>query len=377
MPELHKLTPTLGVLQDRGSTVALVTDGRMSGASGKVPAAIHVTPEALCGGPIARAARRRPRPPRHDRRHARGAGRRGRVERARARDGGPGRAPFGTRARAVRALPRRGRPGRRRRQHLRRPVMSEAMAKRQQALAHTLGLGPVVAVVVIERLADAVPMARALVAGGVRAIEVTLRTPVALDAMRAIAAEVEGAHVGAGTVITPADFAAAERAGARFAVSPGATATLVAAARGLRAAVVARRRDRLRSDGGAGTRPSPSSSCSPPKPRAARPCCAAPRPLAGPALLSHRRHHPGQRRQLPRAAQRRLRRRLLAHPGRPHGRRRLAPHRGPGPRGQCLAPVSRFAGARPVVGAASARAGPIARRARSYKAGSEERALRA
>jgi 2-dehydro-3-deoxyphosphogluconate aldolase/(4S)-4-hydroxy-2-oxoglutarate aldolase len=108
--------------------------------------------------------------------------------------------------------------------------MSEAMAARQQALRHTLGLGPVVAVVVIERLADAVPMARALVAGGVLAIEVTLRTPVALEAMRAIGAEVEGAHVGAGTVITPADLAAAERAGARFAVSPGATATLVAAA---------------------------------------------------------------------------------------------------------------------------------------------------
>ena len=54
MPELHKLTPSLGVLQDRGYKVALVTDGRMSGASGKVPAAIHVTPEALDGGPIAR-----------------------------------------------------------------------------------------------------------------------------------------------------------------------------------------------------------------------------------------------------------------------------------------------------------------------------------
>lgn len=54
MPELHKLTPTLGVLQDRGFRVALVTDGRMSGASGKVPSAIHVTPEALAGGPIAR-----------------------------------------------------------------------------------------------------------------------------------------------------------------------------------------------------------------------------------------------------------------------------------------------------------------------------------
>jgi phosphogluconate dehydratase len=53
MPELHKLTPALGVLQDRGHKVALVTDGRMSGASGKVPAAIHVTPEALGGGPLA------------------------------------------------------------------------------------------------------------------------------------------------------------------------------------------------------------------------------------------------------------------------------------------------------------------------------------
>ncbi len=53
MPELHKLTPPLGVLQDRGFKVALVTDGRMSGASGKVPAAIHVTPEALGGGPLA------------------------------------------------------------------------------------------------------------------------------------------------------------------------------------------------------------------------------------------------------------------------------------------------------------------------------------
>jgi phosphogluconate dehydratase len=54
MPELHKLTPTLGVLQDRGYRVALITDGRMSGASGKVPAAIHVSPEALPDGPLAR-----------------------------------------------------------------------------------------------------------------------------------------------------------------------------------------------------------------------------------------------------------------------------------------------------------------------------------
>src|SRR6185436_12052478 len=54
MPELHKLTPALGVLQDRGHRVAVVTDGRMSGASGKVPAALHVTPEAAQGGPLAR-----------------------------------------------------------------------------------------------------------------------------------------------------------------------------------------------------------------------------------------------------------------------------------------------------------------------------------
>jgi phosphogluconate dehydratase len=54
MPELHKLTPYLGVLQDRGFKVALVTDGRMSGASGKVPAAIHVYPEAANGGPLSR-----------------------------------------------------------------------------------------------------------------------------------------------------------------------------------------------------------------------------------------------------------------------------------------------------------------------------------
>ncbi len=54
MPELHKLTPPLAVLQGKGFKVALVTDGRMSGASGKVPAAIHVTPEALAGGPLAK-----------------------------------------------------------------------------------------------------------------------------------------------------------------------------------------------------------------------------------------------------------------------------------------------------------------------------------
>ena len=54
MPELHKLTPSLGVLQDKGFHVALVTDGRMSGASGKIPAAIHISPEAAQRGPLAK-----------------------------------------------------------------------------------------------------------------------------------------------------------------------------------------------------------------------------------------------------------------------------------------------------------------------------------
>ncbi len=81
--------------------------------------------------------------------------------------------------------------------------------------------GPVIPVIVIQRVADAVPMARALVAGGVRVLEVTLRAPVALECMRLIAQEVPEAIVGAGTVRSAADAAAAARAGCRFAVSPG------------------------------------------------------------------------------------------------------------------------------------------------------------
>lgn len=82
---------------------------------------------------------------------------------------------------------------------------------------------PVIPVIVLHDVRHAVPMARALVAGGVRMLEVTLRTPQALECMRAIAAEVPDAVVGAGTVRTSADAAAAARAGARFAVSPGFT----------------------------------------------------------------------------------------------------------------------------------------------------------
>ena len=95
-----------------------------------------------------------------------------------------------------------------------------------------LTLVPVVPVVVIDDLAHAVPVARALVAGGLPVIELTLRTPVALDAIAAIAAEVPDILVGAGTVVSPAQVEQAADAGAQFLVSPGATPTLLAAMAG-------------------------------------------------------------------------------------------------------------------------------------------------
>ncbi|KMS79256.1 MULTISPECIES: bifunctional 4-hydroxy-2-oxoglutarate aldolase/2-dehydro-3-deoxy-phosphogluconate aldolase [Streptomyces] len=98
--------------------------------------------------------------------------------------------------------------------------------------ASVLDLAPVVPVVVLTDAADAVPLARALVAGGLPAIEVTLRTPAAPAAIRAIAAEVPEAVVGAGTVITPEQVDACTAAGARFLVSPGWTEALLEAMRG-------------------------------------------------------------------------------------------------------------------------------------------------
>jgi len=91
--------------------------------------------------------------------------------------------------------------------------------------------GPVIPVIVIDRLDDAVPLARALVAGGVRVLEVTLRTPVALQAIAAMVREVPGAVVGAGTIRSAADARAAQQAGAVFGVSPGYTAEVGAACR--------------------------------------------------------------------------------------------------------------------------------------------------
>lgn len=93
-----------------------------------------------------------------------------------------------------------------------------------------LALAPVVPVLTIRDAADAVPLAHALVRGGLPALEVTLRTPAALDAMRAMA-EGAGAVVGAGSLLTPEDIDKALAAGARFGVSPGATPGLLQAAR--------------------------------------------------------------------------------------------------------------------------------------------------
>ena len=96
-------------------------------------------------------------------------------------------------------------------------------------MSDTLSLashGPVIPVIVIQRLEDAVPLAEALVAGGVRVLEVTLRTPVALKAMEAIAKAVPQAIVGAGTLRTAADAKAARDAGCVFGVSPGFTTSV-------------------------------------------------------------------------------------------------------------------------------------------------------
>jgi 2-dehydro-3-deoxyphosphogluconate aldolase / (4S)-4-hydroxy-2-oxoglutarate aldolase len=91
--------------------------------------------------------------------------------------------------------------------------------------------GPVIPVIVLQRVQDAVPLAEALLAGGVKVLEVTMRTPVALQCIEAIAKAVPGAVVGAGTIRSAADAQAALDAGSRFAVSPGYTAEVGAACR--------------------------------------------------------------------------------------------------------------------------------------------------
>ncbi len=96
------------------------------------------------------------------------------------------------------------------------------------------GLAPVIAVLTIIELEHAVPLARALTAGGLPVLEVTLRTPVALAAVEAMRKAVPEAVIGVGTLTRPVDFAAADRAGAQFGVTPGLAPDLAAAARGAR-----------------------------------------------------------------------------------------------------------------------------------------------
>lgn len=98
------------------------------------------------------------------------------------------------------------------------------------SIGDVLHTGPVIPVLVIEDEGVAVPLARALLAGGVRVLEVTLRTPAALGAVRAIARDVPEAIVGVGTISREGEFAKAAEAGARFAVSPGITDALIRAA---------------------------------------------------------------------------------------------------------------------------------------------------
>src|SRR5204862_7826961 len=100
----------------------------------------------------------------------------------------------------------------------------------QEKLAPLFKQAVVIPVLTIERLEDAVPLAKALVAGGVRVLEVTLRTPVAIEAAKAIIADVPGATVGIGTILNANDLARAEALGASFGISPGAKPDLLKAA---------------------------------------------------------------------------------------------------------------------------------------------------
>lgn len=103
-------------------------------------------------------------------------------------------------------------------------------AARAEAVDAILTRAPVVPVIAIDHLEDALPLARALIDGGLPVLEVTLRTEPALAAIRAIAAALPEALVGAGTVLNPEDLASVQAAGARFAISPGATEALYQAA---------------------------------------------------------------------------------------------------------------------------------------------------
>ena len=200
---------------------------------------------------------------------------------------------------------------------------SAAASARSDRLQDLLRLAPVIPVITIERVEDGVPLARALVSGGLRLLEITLRTPAGRDAAAAIIADVPGAVVGIGTVLTPQDLARSRDLGARFALSPGATPELldavagsdlpfmpgVATASELMMAL-ARGFDTVKFfPGGAGRRHR----------RAQGAGWTVP---AGPLLPDGRRER-GQRGRVARVAERRRGRRLLAHPSWRDPRRRV------------------------------------------------------
>ena len=189
MPELHKLMPPLLVQQEKGYSVTIVTDGRMSGASGEILSAIHVCPEVLDLGPLGRVL----------------AGDMIRVD-----------ALNGTLDALVPLEEWNARPS--------VAIDKEKIEQNLHGLGRDLFGAFRRNVTTAEE--GAVPLARALVAGGVRVLEITLRSAVALRAMQEIVAAVPDAIVGAGTVRTVADAIAAQKAGACFAVSPGYTEEL-------------------------------------------------------------------------------------------------------------------------------------------------------
>ena len=222
MPELHKLTPALGVLQDRGQRVALVTDGRMSGASGKVPAAIHLTPEASVGGPLPRvqdgdlitldsdAGLLELHVAPYD------------LDGARPRVGDDSRV-FGTGRELFHAFRSSVGPADQGASvflptdtHVENPTLSRRTPMTESLIDRV----PVIPVVVLHDVAHAVPVAEALVEGGVPVIELTLRTPAALRCIEQIATQVPDILVGAGTVIDPR---AGQGRGLRGRAVPGLT----------------------------------------------------------------------------------------------------------------------------------------------------------
>ena len=234
MPELHKLTPALGVLQDRGQKVAIVTDGRMSGASGKVPAAIHVTPEAALGGPLSRIQDGDVDHRRRRRRAARPARRPRRLRPPTRSPAGRRRAPSGPAPAAScsrRSAPPSGPP-------TPAPASSRAsppLARRSPCPARLSSPTPLRARrrpgdagrrrrLPGPRRADRTRPGRRRPAGH-RADAAHDRS--ALDAIRAIAAEVPEILVGAGTIATPGQAKEALDAGAQFLVSPGTTGSLL------------------------------------------------------------------------------------------------------------------------------------------------------